>query len=226
MNVRIVNHLTNKDLSKKELLKLLNIKSDTEHQMFYRIISKLIKHDTVAMKDGKYHLVKNPFITEGIFSLTKDGYGFIDTEKESYFVNEHNTLGAMTGDKVKYSVIRKERGGRKSEAQVLKILEKKIQNIVGEIIASDSKDELFKFKPYSFVNYQYKVSHKMNLTIGDVVAGEVKGIKNNVLQLEIIDIIGQTGDSDIDIKQVIFEKGIPTEFSDATLKQVKNIEID
>ncbi len=86
----------------------------------------------------------------GIFAESKDpdkGFGFIDTKTESYYINEKNTKGAKTGDKVKYKITSKSNAGRKSEATVEEIIkdepaktdDKKPANILDQAIEEMGK---------------------------------------------------------------------------------------
>ncbi len=93
---------------------------------------------------------KEPSALIGIFAESKDetkGFGFIDTKKESYYINERNTKDAKTGDKVKFKITSKTNDGRKAEATVEEIIKNdapkaddgKQSNILDQAIAEMEK---------------------------------------------------------------------------------------
>ena len=56
MKTKIINLLSKSDLTKKELINQLNIKNKNEQEVFYRIISRLLKTKIIIPTDGKFHL--------------------------------------------------------------------------------------------------------------------------------------------------------------------------
>ncbi len=232
MKIKIISLLSKKNYTREQLKQLMNIRTEKEEHMFKSILYSLVKSKVIQQDNNEYKLINNPYAAIGIFSQKDEHYGFVDTKTESFYIHGSNTLNAQNGDKVKYMIVNKGFKGRKSEGKVLEILEAKNAKMIGEIIVPTDEDKesgkLFSFKPYRMSDYKVIFIHDMNLTIGDIVVCEVlkMNMQKREMNLKVEEIIGQIGDSDIDIKQVLYEKNIPHNFPKEVLSYAKNLKID
>lgn len=226
MKVSIINILKNTQLTYEELIDKLHIKSQKDFQIFNRIMSKLQKQNIIIQKDNKFFVLLNPLEKIGIFFLTKDNeYGFIDTKEESYIVFFRNFCNAMTGDVVKFTVIKKNSGFKKSEAKILEVVDKKLNNVIGEIYL-DNKQK--KFKPYSKLLYNYilEKNDDFEVSIGDVIICSITKIEGKEIFIKPFKKVGQSGDNDIDIQHVLVDNNIPISFSKESLNYAKNLKVN
>ena len=69
---------------------------------------------------------------EGIFRANEKGFGFVEIEEqeEDFFIPAKSVNGALNGDIVRVSVIKKKEGTKKAEAKVIKIVKRERESLV------------------------------------------------------------------------------------------------
>jgi ribonuclease R len=113
---------TTEDL--KELLKVLNNLEDT--LKIYRT------------KKDKYMIFQNCQLKIGTFIGNKKGFGFVDIEgDEDVHISKNNTNNAVHGDKVIVEITSKK--GKDLDGRIVRIVDRKLDNLVGEYIVKDNK---------------------------------------------------------------------------------------
>jgi len=128
---------TIKSLGKKRIRRrqLYNIigRKDLGYEEFKALLTEMEKSGTlVRMKGRRFALPEAGGFFTGIFTLNRNGYGFIRTkEGETFFVLPRNTGGAMTGDLVRARMSRRRRAGLSATAKVVEILERSALPVVG-----------------------------------------------------------------------------------------------
>ncbi|MDO4166789.1 MAG: ribonuclease R [Eubacteriales bacterium] len=212
-------------MSVKEMAMVLQVPA-AEKKDLRRVIEELAS-------EGKLHITQKgkvqpmaDHLLQGRFMATQRGFGFVrvEGEDEDYFIAAHRTLNAMDGDTVRIAVDAKQHGKRK-EAEVVSVLERGNAILVGTYSSS---------KSYGFVVadnqkftkdiYIAKADTKGAIT-GHKVVVEITdyGDENRNPEGRIIEIIGHINDPGVDILSVIKAYGLPEEYPDAVMDQVKDI---
>ena len=193
----------------KELLKTLNGLED--NLKIYRT------------NKNRYLLFSNSHLKLGTMIANKKGYGFVDIEgDQDVFIPPNNINGAIHGDKVIVEITSPK--GIDLEGRIVKIVDRKFKQMVGEIYYK-------KNKPYlklddDRVNIIVEIDKKktQGAMAGHKVLVKITNkLKDNNYKGEVIKILGHKNDPGVDILSITNEMGIPDTFSASVMKELDNI---
>ena len=224
MRDKILEYLNLDDKAKTliEINDYLGLKTSDELNELMREIENLIKEGIVHQtKKDKYILMENcSSLRTGTLEITKNGYAFLLQEEGDIYINKDNLNGAINNDFVLVDLFTK---NGKEEGKVLKIIERKLETVIGEIlfkndvptiILDDKKLDIEIFLENHFANLVdgHKVLVELTKQVGDKkFVGVIKKI------------IGHVNDPDIDILSVAYKYGIDLDFSEESKKELKDI---
>ena len=131
----------------KAISKKLKIKSEEEYHLLKTTLHKLLEEEFLSKKGKRYQLNTMPESNKlfGTLQLHSNGYGFVTSNKNNLgdiFVAERNVGPAFDGDKVEVVLFAKQKG-KNLEGQIIKVVERKRNEIIGT---------LHKSKSFYFVN--------------------------------------------------------------------------
>ena len=196
-----------------EINDLLGLKTADEYHELLDALSDLVNEYRVFFtKKGKYILLENcPGLKIGRLSVSKKGFGFVILDKEDdLYVDEKNMNGAIDEDIVLAEVFSK---GVKKEAKIIKILNRDLKNIVGEVyfdkekcylkLDDDKKDIIIEL-----------VGEKVKDCVPEhkVLAEVVKEISKHKYLARIVKIIGHRNDPGTDILSIAYKHSIFDDF--------------
>lgn len=118
----------------KELAKELGYQDNRVYRRFMDVLSEMDEQNLIGkVKGGRYSFKPRPTKVEGILRVNPQGFGFVEVEgrEEDLFVRESNMKTALDGDRVLVGMAAPSRGDRRREAEVLRVLERKREKIVG-----------------------------------------------------------------------------------------------
>ncbi len=99
------------------------------------VLNSLVGARQVEYVQRKYRLARTGGSLTGVFHAARGGFGFITPDApagaEDVFVRAVHTGGALEGDRVSASLIRRGAGGRKTEARVLAVVSRSRRPVVG-----------------------------------------------------------------------------------------------
>lgn len=124
----------NKSYRPKQIAKELGYKDNQVYQRCLDVLSELDEQRVIARANGgRYTYKPRPTKIEGTLRVNPQGYGFVEVEgrDEDLFVREANMKTALDGDSVLVGLAAPGRGDRRREAEVLKVLERKRDRVVG-----------------------------------------------------------------------------------------------
>lgn len=207
-----------------EINDYLHLSSATDLEFLQKVIQSLVKEGLIhETKKGKYLLMKDcSSLFTGRIELTKNGYAFLIREKseEDIFINRDNLNGAITDDIVLIDTFLR---NNKVEGKVLKILDRKLTRVIGEILFINEKPTLILDDKKLGIEIVIE-NHFKNLVDGHKVIVELtKQINNKKFNGIISKIIGHKNDPDIDILSIAYKYGIELDFSDEVKKELENI---
>ena len=220
-------HFLEQDSKAKTLIEIndyLKLTSSADLEMLQKELNSLVTEGIVhETKKCKYLLMKDcASLHTGKIDVAKNGYAFLIQEngEEDIFINRDNLNGAINDDIALVDVFT--RNG-KVEGKVIKILERKLNRVIGEILyVNDKPTFLLDDKK---LDIQVKLeNHFANLVDGHKVLVElVKQLGDKKFLGVVLKIIGHKNDPDIDILSIAYKHGIELEFSEEVQEELKDI---
>jgi len=202
----------------------LGLTSSEDLKLLQDELEKLVKSGIVhETKKKKYLLMKYcASLLTGKISVAKNGYGFLiqDNDEEDLFISRDNLNGAIDGDIVLVDTFTR---NNKLEGQVLKILERKLNRVIGTIEYIDKLPTVKLDNKKLDIEIKLE-NHFANLVDGHKVLIELtKQTGPKRFNGTIIKIIGHINDPDIDILSIAYKYDIELEFSEEVKKELENI---
>lgn len=210
----------------KEIAILLDIPKENRADLM-EVLDALVAEGSIGLsKKGKYGRAENTALV-GKFMSTQKGFGFVSVEGEEddIYIAGKDTGGALNNDTVQFVVTSERKEGRSREGKILKVLERGTLDIVGTYERSGG---------YGFVVPDDKHFARDIFVPGGKDGGAVNGHKVLVHiddfgddkhnpEGSVISIIGHRNDPGTDILSVVYAYGIPTEFPEEVMEQVRAI---
>ena len=228
MKNRIVEILEKSDkaLSLEELDSLLGLSTIEETKEFSDALRELEDDFTVyhSNKD-RYMILENSNLRKGILRMNKKGFGFVDVENEDedIFVSADNVNNALNNDKVIVEILTKTTG-EKREGRILKILQRDLSTVVGEIYFKKDKGYLIPDDKKLDIELIIKKEDAKGCVDGHkVVAKVLKNLNRNRYKGEVIRILGHKHEPGVDILSIVCKYEIKDTFDEETLKELENI---
>ena len=196
-----------------EINDLLGLKTADEYHELLDALSDLVNEYRVFFtKKGKYILLENcPGLKIGRLSVSKKGFGFVILDKEDdLYVDEKNMNGAIDEDIVLAEVFSK---GVKKEAKIIKILNRDLKNLVGEVYFDKEKCYLKLDDDKKDIIVEL-VGEKVKDCVPEhkVLAEVVKEISKHKYLARIVKIIGHRNDPGTDILSIAYKHSIFDDF--------------
>ena len=196
----------------KELLKVLNEMEDS--LKIYRT------------KKNNYLLFTNSHLKIGSLIANKKGFGFVDIEGDSdVFIAPTNLNGAIHGDKVIVEITSPK--GIDLEGRIVKIVDRKFKQMVGEIFYKKNKPYLKLDDERVKLDIEIDKKKTMNAMDGHKVLVKLTNkIGQRAYRAEVIKVLGHKNDPGVDILSITNEMGIPDTFSESVEEELNNIPLE
>lgn len=218
---------TYKPTSAEEILKAFEIPKK-ESKAFLKLLESMERDgDIIKTRANLYGIPARMDLIVGILEGHPRGFGFVvpeDKNLEDIFVSLENLKGAMHNDRVIVRVNQKTSGKRK-EGEVVRILERANFQIVGNfersthfgfVVPDDKRISFDIFIPKEEFN-GIKEGQKAVVEITRWPA------KRRNPEGKITKILGTPGDAGVDIAGIIYQLGLPQEFSAEVLNEAEGI---
>ena len=207
-----------------EINDLLELTSPEDLSRLNNVLCELEKDGVVyKTKKNKYILFKNcPSLKAGILSLNKKGFGFlIIKDGEDIYIDKDNINGAVNDDRVLVEIINNH---GKTEGRVLRVLNRDLSNLIGEIYFVDNKP----FVKLEDKNKKLDIKLDSKSTNGlvegtKVIVSITKEMSKNKYMGRVTTVIGHKDDPGVDIKLVAYKYNIYEEFSKKAMEQTDAI---
>lgn len=226
MEEQILEILTShsKALSVTEINNLMGLNSVDDFKILMKTLNEMEDNLKICKSNkDNYMLFTNSNLKIGRMIGTKKRYGFVDIEgDEDVFIPPNAMNGAIHGDKVIVEITSKK--GIDLEGRIVKIVERKLNNMVGEVILKDGR------KIIQLDNEKVKIQvildpatdkgamegHKVYVKIGSKIG-------DNIYKGDVIKILGHKNDPGVDILSIVYKYDIETEFSDEVMEELNDI---
>ena len=218
-----------KPMIKEEILAKFDIDVSAKKE-FYKILDSLEKEGLI-IKTGKekYTSINKDYLLVGRLEGNERGYGFVvadDKTRADVFITSENMAGAMHGDKVIANIIKKSYDDRRDEGEIVRILNRENQFIVGTIEIN---------KNFGFlIPDDQKIAY--DVFIPKESLGGAKNRQKVVVEVtswpeprrnpegKVIEVLGYIGEKGTDILSIIRQFKLPKEFPDKIIDLASNIE--
>ncbi|HAF30337.1 MAG TPA: ribonuclease R [Bacteroidales bacterium] len=200
----------------KQIAKQFEIADDSTKGLITAILYELRDFgNLVEISRGKFKASSQGAYIEGEVQLTLKGAGYIISEDsdEDVFVSQSNLKHALNGDMVKVYLYAKRRG-KQPEGEVVEIIKRSKENIVG--IIEVSKNFAFmvansKQMPYDVFIPLPKLQGAQN---GDKVVVRITEWPEKYRNPfgEVVSVLGKPGENDTEMHAILAEFDLPYEF--------------
>ena len=203
---------------------LLGLKTSEELKELSDTLTELENEYLVyRTKKDKYILLKNcPSLKIGKYQANKKGFGFVVLQKEDdLYIDKDNLNGAVHNDYVLAEITK---NGVKKEGRILKVLNRELNNLVGEIVIKDNKKEVvLDDEKLNLILVLDQDSAKNCVEGSKVYLKIVKELGKRKYYVKVAKLIGHKNDPGVDILSIAYKYNIETEFSSDVISEIDNI---
>ena len=216
-----------KEYDAKTLLQindLMGFETSDELKDLQDILEELVKDYVVyKTKKDKYILLANcPSLKIGKYQANKKGFGFVLLNKEDdLYISGENSNGAIDGDIVLAEVLNK---GIKPEGHIIKIIERNLHNLVGEIVSFKKGLGLKLDDERLDLNIKLDKKSLQGCVVGHKVLVKLTNEIGRKKYLgEVIKILGHKDDPGTDILSIAYKYDIEPDFSEETKEELLSL---
>ena len=235
---KLIQYLKN-DPGKKFSRKSIYKKYITEYskQEMAQVITELETQRQLVLAGDKVHLPyqgkpkstrQRPSneVVEGVVDLTKYGYAFIvckDLEHD-VFVSSNNLHRALDGDTVKVAITNVRASG-KMDGEIVEIVKRANTKFFGSVHVSPKFAFLIPDSKNMMHDIFIPLDKLRGAKHGDKALAVITDwrIESKSPTGEILEVIGVSGQNDIEMKSILIENGFDLSFSEAALKESEAI---
>ncbi|MCD4681452.1 MAG: ribonuclease R [Bacteroidales bacterium] len=219
----------------KQIAAALGIKDRSGKDLIRTILLELIQDETILeIKTGKFKLSpsqinkyanKKAYVA-GVVDMKQTGKAYIISDEigEDIFIAANNTKHSLNGDLVKVYLFPKRRG-RKTEGQVIEILNRKKTQFVGILDVSKNFAFLKTDNPSVPIDLFIPKDKLMGGKNGQKAVARITEwpeMSNNPFG-EVIKVLGKPGDNDVEMESILAEYDFPLSFPKNVEKEAGKI---
>ncbi len=231
---KIICDLVNDELytpmKEKELAMFLQVKKE-DRQEFRSILDELLEECKLMITGKGKYMKSNGKVLTGTFISHAKGFGFVEIEgrDEDLFIPEDKVHGAFHRDTVQVSLLSQapdKNSGKRQEAQVVKILARGMNQVVGTYEQSKSNfgfvvPDISKLPQDIFIPKERSKGavngHKVVVEITDY------GSDYKSPEGKVVEILGHINDPGVDIMSIVRGYELPVEFGEKVMNQVERV---
>ena len=217
-----------KKLSFKEIFRALKLDTHPLKMMAIDIMEEMAWDDFLTrVTDSSYKLNTKGQVQEGTFVRKANGKNSFlpDDGGSPIFVSERNSMWATTGDRVKVSFMARRQKHIK-EAQVIEIIQRNKDRFVGRLRVD--RDFAYLITPENTFVHDIiipkkklkggKTNDKAIVKITQWPDAEHKNLLG-----EVVDVLGQTGNNDVEMNTILAQYGLPYVYPKAVEEAAEKI---
>lgn len=212
---------TSKLKSSQEWVEFLALTDVHEIKEFFENIQSLIENnDIIETKKGKLQAIEHSDYVSGVLSINPKGYGFVDAEKESFYIPSYQFKTAMHGD----TVLVKPRvfADLSKEGEIVKVLKRNTTQLVGTWHANSKQQGLSVSDPRITQTINVIHSDTSHLVDGAQVLVMIETY-GEALDVVIKEVLGHVDDPGMDIQTLLLNHQIPLKFPEEVIQQVQSM---
>lgn len=215
-------------LSFKDIFRQLKLDTHPLKMMAIDIMEELSWDDVLAkVSDNAYKLSTASQVQEGVFRRKSNGKNsFIaDGSDKPVFVAERNSMFALDGDRVRASLMAR-RSNHIKEAQVVEVLSHARDTFVGKLrVEKDFACLVTEGNIYAhdiiIPKRRLKGGHTGDKAVVKITQWPGRESKN--LVGEVVDVLGASGDNDVEMNTILAQYGLPYKYPKAVEEAAEKI---
>ncbi len=155
----------------------------------------------------------------GIVSVTKSGKGFLLQENTDDIEIPAEWLGgALSGDLIE---ITRERKYGKKMGRVVKVLERKTEQFVGELVKK--RDGTYLKPDDTRVYFDFRVEGALGGVVGDKVVAKVTSWEHLKETVEVDSVLGVAGKHETEMKAIVVARGFDSDFPKVVIDEAQSL---
>ncbi len=191
-----------------------------------QLVEMAFNGEIIEVAPGKYKSPQRGNEAIGTFVRRSNGKNSIvtDTDGETIFVAERNSMHALNGDKVRVNIAAHRRGAE-PEAEVIEIIEKKEQTFIGTLKVDRHFGYLLTDSKFLATDIFIPKSKLKGGKTGDKAVVRITEWKPDFKNPsgEVVDILGEAGENTAEIHAILAEFGLPYKYPQAVEKAADKI---
>lgn len=218
-----------KPMTKEELLAKFDIPIEFKKE-FYKVLKDLEKEGTIIKSaNERYGKIDTDYLVVGKLQGHERGFGFVmpeDRESPDVYISAEAMNGAMHGDKVVANVTKRSQGGKRQEGEIIRILERKNQFIVGTYEDNKNFGFLIPDNQKIFHDVFIAKAHLNGAKNGQKVVVEITQWPERRRNPEgkVSEILGYPNETGTDVLSILKQFELPEEFPKKVERFAQNIE--
>ncbi len=220
-----------KRLSFKDIFRALKLDTHPLKMLAIDIMEEMAWDDVLTrVADNAYQLNTRGQVQEGTFLRKINGKNSVtpDGSDKPIFVAERNSMWALSGDRVRFSCMARRKNHIK-EAQVIAILHRAKDTFVGRL--SFGSELITLISPSNVLANSIIIPRRRlkGGKDGDNVVVKIKewpdADHRNMIG-EVIDVLGKSGDNDVEMNTILAQYGLPYKYPKAVEEAAEKISAD
>ena len=201
-----------------------------EVNAFYKVLGEMEKEGIIIkIRNERYGLIDRMNLIVGKLEGHEKGFGFLvpdDKTKEDVFIPAEEMNGALHRDKVVVRIINRGEIGKKEEGEVIRILERANETIVGTYESSKNFGFVIPDDPRIAYDIFIPKAHTNGAKTNQKVVVEITiwPEKRRNPEGKVTEILGFVGEKGTDILSIIKQFKLPEEFPQKVKEQADRIE--
>ncbi|MDE6713392.1 MAG: ribonuclease R, partial [Lachnospiraceae bacterium] len=221
-------------MKEKELAMFLQVKPEERDDLKIVLNELLAENKIQISKRGKYTKGSRQMLT-GTFIGNSRGFGFVELDGkvenptlEDIFIPEEKINGAMHQDKVEIELLKKPQGKQRQEGQIVRIIERGFQQIVGSYQAGRNYGFVIPDNQKIVEDIFIPIECSKGAMDGHKVVVEITeyGKKGRKPEGKIVEIIGHINDPGVDILSIVRGYELPVEFPEKVMRQAERVPME
>lgn len=191
------------------------------------LVEMAFNGEIIEVSPGKYKSPQRGNEATGVFVRRSNGKNSVvtDTDGETLFIAERNSMHALNGDRVRVNIAAHRRG-TEPEAEVIEIIEKKEQTFIGTLKVDRHFGYLLTDSKYLATDIFIPKGSLKGGKTGDKAVVRITEWKPDFKNPtgEVVDILGTAGENTAEIHAILAEYGLPYKYPAAVEKAADKID--
>lgn len=191
------------------------------------LVEMAFNGEIIEVSPGKYKSPQRGNQAIGIFQRRSNGKTSVvtETDGETLYIAERNSMHALNGDKVRVNIAAHRRG-QEPEAEVVEILEKKEQTFIGTLKVDRHFAYLLTDSKFLSADIFIPKNKLKGGKTGDKAVVKITDWKLDMKNPsgEVIDILGAAGENNAEIHAILAEFGLPYKYPATVEKAADKID--
>ncbi|OGR30996.1 MAG: ribonuclease R [Desulfuromonadales bacterium GWC2_61_20] len=215
--LKVLEQPPRRPLTAREILAPFALKRD-ERQTALHLLDELLASGAVVRRsDGRFQAVALRSLVSGTISIHRDGYGFLrpeDADADDVFIPAHALAGIMPGDRLAIRVERSRRRRGQVEGEVVRVLERAHQELVGRFASARSGGIVTPVDPHLPGQILVAPDAAGGARPGDIVIVRIERYagREQPASGRVLSLLGREDDPAVEILAIVHKYGLPSEF--------------